>query len=172
MLDELDNVDPSSYMDATHSALERELAALRNTLTVKTTVIEALEIQQNELKESVRAQKATNQELEDRISTLRAIDEEEKMEKMKARSSYQLRQSIKKETELEMELANIQIVNEQLDRANTKSRNRVKRIKRKGDKLEKEMESMIHQKVEMLQRANEQMDTMREFVKKSQNTGI
>jgi len=170
MLEELDDVNPATYMKTTHSELERELETLRETASAKTAVITSLEVQQQEMEETISSLKEREQEHKDRIEKLEmeVIEGEEALQKAKARQSIQLRQSIKKETELEMDLANVQIANEQLEKGNEKSKKHLLRIKRKGDALETKWESMIHQKVEMLQRTNEQIDELRAYLKRSQ----
>merc|ERR1719336_608076 len=96
------------------------------------------------------------------------IDEEENLEKVKARQSIQMRQSIKKETELEMECANVQIQNEHLSKGNAKSRKHMLRIRKKGDRLEKEWEVMVDEKMKILQQTNDQIDQLRAYLRRSQ----
>jgi len=170
LLDDLEDVNPSSYMKASHEMMERELKALQNTLSAKNTVLAELDDTRRALEETVRSMKAADKKRAARINQMEheLIDEEEKLEKLRARQSMTLRQSIKKETELEMELANQQIVNEQLDRGNAKSRKQVLRAQSKGDVLETAMESMVRRKSELLQRATEQIDHLREYLRRSQ----
>merc|ERR1719295_2458019 len=151
MLEQLDDVDPSTYMKSTHSALESELKELRETSERKTAVIDSLKVKHNELEERLMAIRGREQEHLDRIQKLEhvIIDEEENLEKVKARQSIQMRQSIKKETELEMECANVQIQNEHLSKGNAKSRKHVLRIRKKRNGLEKEWEVMVDEKMKI-----------------------
>jgi len=170
MLDELDNVNPALYMRSTHSELERQIKDLEMTLSTKEMVIDALEVQQEAKLEQLRSMKAAEKKRVHRIAKLEeaAIDEEEKLQKLRARKSLQLRQSIKRETELEMQLANEQIVNEQLASGNTKERALLLKIQRRADALERKWNEAMHQRVEMLHRANDEMDKMRAFLRQSQ----
>jgi len=170
MLDQIDDVDPSTYMKRTHSDLERELKDLRETSERKTAVIDSLKVQHNEMEERMMEIREREQKHLDRIQKLEheMIDEEENLEKVKARQSIQMRQSIKKETELEMECANVQIQNEHLSKGNAKSRKHMLRIRKKGDRLEKEWEVMVDEKMKILQQTNDQIDQLRAYLRRSQ----
>merc|ERR1711951_74132 len=78
MLEQLDDVDPSTYMKSTHSALESELKELRETSERKTAVIDSLKVKHNELEERLMAIRGREQEHLDRIQKLEhvIIDEE------------------------------------------------------------------------------------------------